>query len=94
MVEVTGLGDSLLYDILLKITSADSSKYKYLNRKWQAIGDSEIRQKEEKQLYRHPSSPNTGLFWNKKPISFKMVKISHYDTSNNGNVSFILSNGL
>ena len=56
---------------------------------WTAVGESEVMQNEERQIFRHPNSPNSGQFWMKKPISFKQVKITHNPASANGNVSRI-----
>ena len=55
--------------------------------KWVATGESEVVQNEAKQILPHPNSPNTGMFWMKRAISFKSVKITHFPKSRNGNVS-------
>ena len=87
LVTLRGLNPSLTYTIILRIASADPYRYKFLNMQWSSVGESEINQNEFKQLYRHPSSPNSGAFWMKKPISFRAIKITHNPNSKNGNVS-------
>ena len=77
------------YDVILRVASADPYRYKFINMRWTAIGESEINQNEAKQLFRHPSSPSCGSFWMKKPISFKSIKITHSPVSKNGNVSLL-----
>ncbi len=75
----------------LRITSADNFRYKFLGSRWVAMGESEVMQNEERQIFKHPNSPNLGNFWMKKPISFKSVKITHHSQSKPGNVSLMPS---
>ncbi len=91
MVTITGLDPDVFYDLLFVIASTDQYRYKYANMKWQTVGESEVHQNEEKQKFKHPNGPNTGEYWMQKPISFRGVKISNYDTSKNGNVSIYLT---
>ena len=76
--------------MLVRVAPADSLRYKYLNMRWCAVGESDVVQNEEKQILRHASSPNNGMFWMRKPISFKNIKITNNSRSKNGNVSFVL----
>lgn len=87
MVSLKGLLQNQDYTLTLRVASADVFRYKFVNMKWTTVGESEINQNEAKQLYTHPSSPNSGAFWMKKPISFRAIKISHSPNSRNGNVS-------
>ena len=87
LVGLRGLEFKTEYTISLRISSADPYRYKFLNMQWTAVGESEVMQNEERQIFRHPNSPNSGQFWMKKPISFKQVKITHNPASANGNVS-------
>ena len=87
MVGIRGLYHHTEYTVSLRISSADPYRYKFLNMQWVAVGESEVMQNEDKQIFCHPNSPNTGQFWMKKPISFKEVKISHSPSSKFGNVS-------
>ena len=91
MLTIQGLEPEMDYTIYLKVTPADDQRYRYINMKWCATGETEVSQSEHLQTYRHPSSPNTGQFWMKRPISFKSIKISHYPKSKNGNVSYVSS---
>lgn len=75
------------YNVYMRIVSADNFRYKFLGSRWVAMGESEVMQNEERQIVKHPSSPNLGSFWMKKPISFKSVKITHHPQSKLGNVS-------
>lgn len=86
VITIKGLKPALTYRLSLRVTPADLCRYKFLNMHWSNVGESEINQNEQKQLYRHPSSPNTGAFWMRKPISFRSIKITHSPTSKNGNV--------
>lgn len=87
LVSLSGLDPNLDYIVYLKVATADNQRYRYINMKWCATGESEVIQSEEKQTFRHPSSPNSGQFWMKRPISFKSIKITHYAKSQHGNVS-------
>lgn len=87
MVTVQGLEPDADYTLYMKVTPADDQRYRYINMKWCATGETEINQNEEMQTYRHPSSPNSGQFWMKRPVSFKSIKITHYPKSKYGNVS-------
>lgn len=90
MVSLRGLEPTTYYDVSFRATSYDECRYKYLSMKWENVGESEVMQNEDRQIYKHPNSPNSGLIWMKKPVSFKSVKITHHPTSKNGNVSNIL----
>ncbi len=85
-----GLIEKSLYAIEVRTKSHDKNRYKYTKNRWIAVTVSEIDQKKEKQLYRHPNSPNTGSFWMKKPINFQSCKITHDVHSKNGHVSLCL----
>lgn len=87
MVSLKGLDPATNYSIFLRMVSADQYRYKFLSMHWVPVGESEVIQNEERQIYCHPNSPNSGQFWMKKPISFKSVKITHNSSSKNGNVS-------
>lgn len=87
MVSLKGLEPALDYTLTLRVAPADPFRYKFINMKWSKVGESEINQNEAKQLYTHPSSPNSGAFWIKKPISFRPIKITHNPNSKHGNVS-------
>ena len=92
MVGIRGLDRHTEYTISLRISSADPYRYKFFNMQWVSTGESEMMQNEDRQIFCHPNSPNTGQFWMKKPISFKQVKITHNPSSKYGNVS--LKNSL
>ena len=87
MVSVRGLNPRADYSISLRVRPADKFRYKYVNTQWAHVGESEVLQNEKRQVFRHPSSPNSGEFWMRKPISFKSVKVTHNSSSANGNVS-------
>lgn len=87
MLTLQGLEPDGDYTLYLKVTPADDQRYRYINMKWCATGETEVNQNEEMQTYRHPSSPNSGQFWMKRPVSFKSIKITHYPKSKYGNVS-------
>jgi len=86
-VNLFGLESHKNYSVTLRIISADNQRYRYVNMKWVATGESEVLQNEGKQIFRHPSSPSSGEFWVKRPVSFKAVKITHYAKSKHGHVS-------
>ena len=86
LVGLRGLDVTTEYTISLRISSADPYRYKFLNMQWVAVGESEVMQNEDRQVFCHPNSPNVGQFWMKKPISFKQVKITHNPSSAHGNV--------
>ena len=81
-----GLDPQTEYSISLRVTSADPYRYKFLNMRWVAVGESEVMQNEDRQIFHHSNSPNSGKFWMKKPISFKQMKITHNPSSSSGNV--------
>ena len=83
---IRGLEPVTEYTVFLRISSADPYHYKFLNTQWVAVEESEVMQNEDKQIFRHPNSPNNGQFWMKKPISFKQVKITHDPSSARGHV--------
>ena len=85
-VRIHGLEPVIEYTVSLRISSADPYRYKFLNTKWVAVEESEVMQNEDKQIFRHPNSPNNGEFWMKKPISFKDVKITHDPSSTHAHV--------
>ena len=87
LVGVRGLDPKTEYSISLRISPADPYRYKFLNMQWVSVGESEVMQNEDRQIYLHPNSPNSGQFWMKKPISFKQVKITHNPSSSKGNVN-------
>ena len=76
-----------MYNITLKVASADPNRYKYFGAKWSSVGESEVIQNEQRQVYHHSDSPNTGSYWMKRPISFKSVKITHFPNSKKADVS-------
>lgn len=87
MVTVRGLNPRAEYTVSLRMRPADKYRYKFINMQWVPVGESEVLQNEERQIIQHPSSPNSGEFWMKKPISFKTVKVTHNSASKHGNVS-------
>ncbi len=88
LISIRGLNPKKEYSLFVRVAPADSMRYKYLNMKWCAVGESDVVQNEEKQILRHSSSPNNGMFWMRKPISFKNIKITNNARSKNGNVRF------
>ena len=86
LVSIRGLDLHIEYTISLRISSADPYRYRFLNMQWVSVGESEVMQNEDRQIFCHPNSPSTGLCWMKKPISFKQVKITHNPSSSSGNV--------
>ena len=86
LVGLRGLDLKTDYSISLRISSADPYRYKFLNMQWVGVGESEVMQNEERQIYLHPNSPKSGQFWMKKPISFKQVKITHNSASKGNSV--------
>ena len=89
LVSLKGLDPTTNYSISLRMFSADQYRYKFLSMHWVPVGESEVIQNEERQVYKHPNSSNNGQFWMKKPISFKAIKITHNSSSKSGNVSTI-----
>ena len=87
LVTIRGLNLSLKYNISARFVSADSYRYKYICGRWISVGESDVIQDESRMIYAHPTSPNTGEYWMKKPITFKSIKITHHLKSKNGNVS-------
>ena len=87
LVGIRGLELYTEYTISLRFSSADPYRYKFLNLQWVSVGESEMMQNEDRQIFCHPSSPNNGQFWMKKSISFKQVKITHNIASKFGDVS-------
>lgn len=87
LVTVKGLNPSVKYTIKVRFVSADKYRHKFLTGRWTAVGESDIMQDETRMAYSHPTSPNTGEYWMKKPISFKCIKVTHHSESKNGNVS-------
>ena len=84
-----GLNPRADYNISLRVRPADKFRYKYINMQWAHVTESEVLQNEGRQVFLHPSSPNSGEFWMRKPISFKSVKVTHNSSSVNGNVSTV-----
>lgn len=74
-VSVRGLDPGKLYTITLDIQPADQSRHKFIGDSWQAVG------KAEKEFVRceyvHTDSPSPGNHWMKKPVSFKVVKLTN-----------------
>lgn len=74
-VSVHGLDPSKHYTITLDIQPADQSRHKFIGDSWQAVG------KAEKEFVRceyvHTDSPSLGSHWMKKPVSFKLVKLTN-----------------
>lgn len=87
LVTLRGLNPSKDYNITLRVASVDTCRYRFFNMQWTVVGESEVYQNEARQMYIHPSSPRSGEFWMKRPISFRTVKITHNPSSKNGNVS-------
>ena len=87
MVTLRGLNPTTDYNLTLKMASADQYRYKFLAMQWTKAGDSEVNQNESKQVFLHPDSPSSGSFWMKRPISFRDIKITHYQSSKTANVS-------
>ena len=74
-VSVHGLDPCKHYTITLDIQPADQSRHKFIGDSWQAVG------KAEKEFVRceyvHTDSPSLGSHWMKKPVSFKLVKLTN-----------------
>lgn len=87
LVLLQGLDLQEQYNVSLRVAPVDNQRYRYINKKWCAIGASDIVQNGERQVYCHHSSPNTGHFWTQSPISFTSIKITHYTDSTHGDVS-------
>lgn len=75
------------YDVYIRAVPVNTYRYKYLNMEWREVGETDAFPSNDKQIYRHPSSPSTGHHWMKKPISFKGIKVTNNPRSANGNVS-------
>ncbi len=86
MLNIQGLNPNKDYHVSLRFVSADNQRYRYSSMKWIATGESEVVENEAKQILPHPNSPNTGMFWMNRAISFKSVKITHFPKSRDGNV--------
>ena len=75
IISVAGLSPDSLYSIYLDILPADDYRYKYIETDWVPVG--KANKKVNYRSYNHPKSPNTGVYWMEKPISFKYLKISN-----------------
>ena len=82
-----GLEPKQEYTLAVRVAPVDNLRYKFLKMKWCAVGESDVIQNEEKQVFYHPNSPNSGQFWMQKPVSFKTIKVTNNTRSKNGNVS-------
>ena len=75
IISVDGLSPDSLYSMQLEVLPADDRRFKYTEQGWVAVG------KVDKQFtyrsYPHPDSPNTGVYWMEKPISFKLAKLTN-----------------
>lgn len=94
LVSLHGLNPKKKYSISVKVSPVDNYRYKYINMKWCPVGDSDVIQNVERQIFHHPSSPNTGHFWMKRSICFKSIKITHHRKSKYGNVRCNVQNHL
>ncbi|BFY97377.1 hypothetical protein BsWGS_00417 [Bradybaena similaris] len=77
---ICDLDPEKLYVLSLELNSVDNNVYKYCNGKWVAskIGSCLYPTPVPgREACLHHSSPNTGLFWMKEPVSFATVKISN-----------------
>ena len=88
---LSGLELSQQYSVSLKVSPADTLRYRFIDFSWQSTGEAGAYEDMDKQIYIHPSSPNSGKFWMQNFISFKKVKITNYEDSKNGNVLFIFN---
>ena len=88
---LSGLELSQQYSVSLKVSPADTLRYRFIDFSWQPTGEAGAYEDMDKQVYIHPSSPNSGKFWMQNFISFKKVKITNYEDSKNGNVLFIFN---
>lgn len=75
IISVDGLCPDSYYSICLDILPADDRRYKFMQTDWLPVG--KIDKKITYTTYVHPESPNTGLYWMEKPISFKFVKLTN-----------------
>ena len=75
IISVDGLSPNSLYSIYLEILPADDRRYKYMQTDWLPVG--KVDKKFTYRSYIHPESPNTGVYWMEKPISFKFAKLTN-----------------
>lgn len=83
-VSVTGLKPKAKYTMKLEVILASSSRFKFLNGHWLAVGAAEPQAPIE--TYVHPDSPNTGAFWTRHGVSFRKLKITNNKEKPGGNV--------
>ena len=79
IISVDGLSPDSYYSICLDILPVDDRRYKFMQTDWLPVG--KVDKKFTYTRYVHPESPNTGLYWMEKPISFKFVKLTNNQTT-------------
>ena len=57
------------------IVSADQKRYKYVNDKWQVMGNADPGPFRNISL--HPDSPSVGKTWSKGNVSFEKIKLTN-----------------
>ncbi|KAL7670107.1 hypothetical protein ACOME3_005046 [Neoechinorhynchus agilis] len=78
---VSGLDSNSIYKIFLKLKYANRSRWKYSGGEWIRNGEQSVSVSEGQ--YMHPDSPNYGLHWMSKEISFERLKITNQPSSSN-----------
>lgn len=83
--KLSGLNPSLRYILLLDITPADNTRYRFQGGGWQAVGGAEARLPDR--VFIHPDSPATGAHWQGRTISFHYAKLTNNTLDTQGHVS-------
>ncbi len=80
-VSLQGLKPLSSYSLLLEFKLADSHRWRFLNGEWQSIGGAtslyEQQLPEQRTVFIHPASPQTGRQWMKEKINFSKLKLSN-----------------
>ena len=74
--------------MILRLKGLDEKKYKYDQdtQSWTPFGRAEVDD-ESKMAVEHDDGVNTGLYWMKKPVSFKTAKMTNNRKCNKKYVS-------
>ncbi|KAK4293148.1 hypothetical protein Pmani_024594 [Petrolisthes manimaculis] len=81
---VSGLEPNTKYFVLMDITPADDSRYKFQGKEWVVAGKAEPHM--PGRLYIHPDSPASGAQWMRHPISFQKLKLTNNNLDQQGHI--------
>ncbi|XP_046679716.1 T-box-containing protein TBX6L-like [Homalodisca vitripennis] len=84
--QVSGLDPYARYFIMVELSSASNSRYKFSGSEWTPVGSAEPQLPPSARLYIHPDSPATGAHWTGQHVLLNKIKLTNNTLDRSGNI--------